>query len=120
MKILHSFRFAFAGIKSCFKNEINFKVHIIFLVVAVLLGAILKIAPTEWVAIIVCMGLVLAMEMINTAIETLCNIVYKDFHPAIKKIKDIAAGAVLVVATCSFVTGAIIFVPKIVDFIKSF
>ncbi|MFM2326878.1 MAG: hypothetical protein RIR31_1080, partial [Bacteroidota bacterium] len=55
----------------------------------------------------------------NTAIEKLCDIVHKDFHPQIKIIKDMAAGAVLIAAISSLITGVIIFVPKIIIYIKS-
>jgi diacylglycerol kinase len=57
--------------------------------------------------------------MINTAIEKLCDVVHKDFHPQIKIIKDMAAGAVLIAAISSLITGVVIFVPKIIFFIKS-
>jgi diacylglycerol kinase len=59
------------------------------------------------------------MEMLNTAIEKLCDVVHKEIHPGIKKVKDIAAGAVLIAAFCSVITGAVIFLPKIIHFIKS-
>jgi undecaprenol kinase len=61
----------------------------------------------------------LAMEMVNTAIEKLSDVVQEAFHPAIKKVKDIAAGAVLAAATGSFFIGAVIFLPKIILFLKS-
>ena len=57
--------------------------------------------------------------MINTDIEKLCDVIYKDKHPVIKKVKDIAAAAVLVSAIFSLVTGLIIFMPKIIFYIKS-
>jgi diacylglycerol kinase len=118
MKIVRSFGFALEGIKRCFITEMNFKIHTGFSITALLLGWGLKISIAEWVEIIFCIGLVLAMEMMNTAIETLCNIVHKPFHPAIKKVKDIAAGAVLLVAVGSFIVGGVILLPKIITFIK--
>ena len=86
---------------------------------AIALGFWMAISPTEWVAIIVCIAFVLAMEMINTAIEKLSDVVQQGFHPGIKKVKDIAAGAVLVAAMGSLFVGAVIFLPKIILFIKS-
>ena len=118
MKILKSFAFAFNGLKICFSNETNFKVHILLVVIAMLFGIGFTISGTEWLAIFFCIALVLSMEMVNTAIEKLCDMVQVDFHPAIKKIKDIAAGAALVTATCSVLVAAIIFVPKIFHCIK--
>ena len=58
------------------------------------------------------------MEMINTAIEKLCDVVHLEQHPLIKKVKDIAAGAVLVSAVFSLITAAIIFLPKIITYFK--
>jgi diacylglycerol kinase len=118
MKIVRSFGFALEGIKRCFITEINFKIHIGFSIAALLLGWVLKISIAEWGEIIFCIGLVLSMEMMNTAIEALCNIVHQPFHPAIKKVKDIAAGAVLLVAVSSFIIAIVILLPKIIAFIK--
>ena len=119
MKIIKSFVFAFNGIKICFFSETNFKIHLLVAVIAVLFGIGFKISGTEWLAIIFCISLVVAMEMINTAIEKLCNVVHKDFSMCIKNVKDIAAGAVLVTALFTLLTGIIIFLPKIITCIKA-
>ena len=68
----------------------------------------------EWLVVVLCITVVLTLEMINTAIEKLCDVVQPDYHPQIKIIKDIAAGAVLIAALGSIIIGAIIFVPKII------
>ena len=119
MKVIKSFAFACNGFKICFTSETNFKIHLLLAAATVLLGFILPISHTEWVAIIGCIALVTALEMINTALEKLCDVVHKDHHTGIKKVKDIAAGAVLVAAGCSFIIGLIIFLPKIILLIKS-
>jgi diacylglycerol kinase len=120
MKLLKSVTYALAGIISAFASEVNFKIHILAAVIATALGIVLHIAHTEWLVIILCIAFVLAMEMINTAIEQLCNVANKETHPAIKKIKDIAAGAVLVAAMGSLIIGGIIFLPKIIVYLKIF
>jgi diacylglycerol kinase len=66
-----------------------------------------------------CIAFVISMEMLNTAIEKLCDVVHKELHPDIKRVKDIAAGAVLVSAIFSLMTGLIIFLPKIILYFKS-
>jgi diacylglycerol kinase len=119
MKLLKSFAFAFNGLKICFASETNFKIHVLFGIIAVLFGIGFKISGTEWLSVVFCIAIVIVMEMINTAIEKLCDIVHKDFHPQIKIIKDMAAGAVLIAAISSLITGVIIFVPKIIIYIKS-
>ncbi len=91
MKLLQSFIYAWAGIKTSFKSETNFKIHLVAAAVAVALGILLNISNIEWGLIILCIAFVLSMEMINTAIEKLCDVVHKGTHPAIKMIKDIAA-----------------------------
>jgi diacylglycerol kinase len=58
------------------------------------------------------------MELLNTAIEKICDLITKDIHPIIKVIKDIAAAAVLIAAIGSFLSGVIIFLPKILDLFK--
>lgn len=116
---MRSFAFACNGLKICFASETNFKIHVLLTVVAATLGIGLSISAAEWLAILFCIVLVLAMEMMNTAVEKLCNVVQKDIHPGIKAVKDIAAGAVMVAAGCSMVTGFIIFTPKIIVYFKS-
>jgi diacylglycerol kinase len=87
--------------------------------VALLFSIVLKISAIEWIAVGFCIAFVITMEMLNTAIEKLCDVVHKEMHPGIKKVKDIAAGAVLVAAFFSAITGAVIFLPKIINLIKS-
>jgi diacylglycerol kinase (ATP) len=118
MKILRSFAFAFNGWRICFRTEINFRIHTLFTIAALLLSMVLKLTAAEWLAVIFCITLVAVLEMINTAIEKLCDVVQKEIRPGIKKVKDIAAGAVLLAACCSLVTGAIIFLPKIIMLIQ--
>ena len=120
MKILRSFVFAFNGLRICFNSETNFKIHTLFAVVAILLGIAFKITAAEWLAVIFSIAFVVAMEMVNTAIEKLCDVVHPAFDSGITKVKDIAAGAVLLAAIGSVVTGGIIFLPKIIILIQSF
>ncbi len=119
MKLIKSFAFAWNGIKTCFVNESNFRIHTILAVVAIVFAIVFNISVCEWMALVFCIAFVITMEMMNTAIEKLCDVVHKEVHPGIKKVKDIAAGAVLVSAICSLITGLIIFLPKIITCFKS-
>ena len=119
MKIIKSFVFAFNGVKNCFTSETNFKIHTMAAVITIALGIAVHISNTEWLIVIGCIAFVITMEMLNTAIEKLCDVVQEGFHPGIKKVKDIAAAAVLVSAACSAIIGVIIFLPKIIYGIKS-
>lgn len=119
MKLIRSFAFAWNGLRICFVTEQNFRIHALLTIVAVIFAIVFKISAIEWIATGFCIAFVLAMEMLNTAIEKLCDVVHQDVHPAIKKVKDIAAGAVLVSAIFSLITGLIIFLPKIITWFKS-
>lgn len=118
MKLIKSFSYAWAGMKSCFESELNFRIHLIAAIAAIIFSLMFSISATEWIAVGFCIAFVTAMEMMNTAIEKLCDMVHKESHPVIKKIKDIAAGAVLLSAVFSLITAAIIFLPKIIMYFK--
>jgi undecaprenol kinase/diacylglycerol kinase (ATP) len=81
-------------------------------------GCFFAINTTEWLFIIGCTMLVLSLELINTAIEHVCDTITTEIHPAIKIIKDASAAAVLLVAVGSVATGLIIFLPKILNAFK--
>ena len=119
MEMIRSFVFAWNGIRICFASERNFRIHVISAIIVSVLALLFQISVIEWAAIGFCIVLVIIMEMLNSAIEKLCNIVHKDHHPGIKKVKDIAAGAVLVSAIFSLVAGLVIFLPKIFSYLKS-
>jgi diacylglycerol kinase len=119
MKLIQPFVHACTGIQSCFKSERNLKIHFVASIVAVIFSLLCKISPAEWIAVCFCIAFVTAMEMMNTAIEKLCDVVYKETHPAIKLVKDIAAGAVLVPVICSLITAGIIFLPKIIMYLNN-
>ncbi len=108
-----TFSTAFSGIKYFFKTERNGKIQAGVSLITILSGLYLKLNAVEWIVIMLCIGSVLALEMINTALEHLCNLVHKDYHPSIKIIKDVAAGAVLIFSIISVVAGLIIFLPKL-------
>lgn len=115
MKFVRSFDYAFQGIRYCFRTQFNFRVQSTAACIAIAAGFLLHISPTEWLFIILCSTLVLILEMINTAIEQLCDLVTMEVHPLIKTIKDVSAAAVLLAAAASVATGLIIFLPKITD-----
>lgn len=116
MKLIKSFLFAFNGFKICFSSEINFRIHVVAAITAAAAGIWLHISNCEWLALLLCIALVISLEMLNTAIETLCNFITLNHHYKIGKIKDVAAGAVFVAAVISVVCSAIIFIPKLIIF----
>ena len=118
-RLTRSFSFALNGLRICVVKGTNFKIHLFCTALAALAGSFFHLSLSEWLIILLCIGLVISMEMLNTAIEQLCDVVHKENHPGIKIIKDIAAGAVLVSAIIAAICGAFIFLPKIISFIQS-
>ena len=116
--LYRSIGFALNGIRRCFTGERNFKIHALFAIAVITAGVFFKISNPEWLVILICIASVIATELINTSIEELCNIVHKEDHPGIKLVKDLAAGAVLIMAIAAAISGAVIFIPKIILFIN--
>lgn len=112
-KEVHNVRYAINGIRIAWREEFNFRIQVFAMVLALLFGWFLEISQTEWLVVILAIGFVLAAEAFNTALEELCDKFKSDPDPHIGKIKDLAAGAVLIASTTSFIAGAIIFLPKL-------
>lgn len=113
-RLFKSFGFAWKGIRAVFTSESNMKIHGVITVMVIILGWLLQVSALEWIAVLLCIGLVFAAEMFNTAFETLVDKVSPEKDPLAGKTKDIAAGAVLVTAIISVVVGVIIFLPKLI------
>ncbi|UFT97813.1 diacylglycerol kinase family protein [Radiobacillus kanasensis] len=109
--------FAWNGIRTVFRTERNFKVHIFLGISVILLGILFRIERIEWIAVSITIALVLSLEMFNTAIEKIMDYQSSDMDPRIGEIKDIAAGAVLMSAIMAAIVGGFIFIPKIINFI---
>lgn len=110
-KQLRSFGYAWKGIRSCIGKEQNLSFHLLATPTVVAAGFLAGITRTEWMLVILCIGLVIAAELFNSAIEQLVNLVSPQRHPLAGRVKDIAAGAVLVCAATAAIVGLIIFVP---------
>jgi diacylglycerol kinase len=107
---LSSFGYALRGIGSLARQEPNAMIHAIATIGAIALGIYYHISRGEWLALIVVIALVWLAEAFNTCIEMLCDLWCKgEYHPQVKRIKDIAAAAVLIAAVSAAVTGVIIF-----------
>ena len=87
---------------------------------AIGLGAFLGLSTNEWVALVLVIGFVISMEMINSAIEGIADFISPERHVSIEKIKDLAAGGVLVSTVAAAVVGLIVFLPKLLGIFGSF
>lgn len=114
LKMLRSFRHAFAGIRFLMAEN-NARFHVFTAIIVLSAGFYLKLSAIEWTIIITQIGLVLAVETLNTAIEKLCDFVSPEYHQLIGKVKDLAAAAVLIISIVAVIVGIIIFLPKVLE-----
>ena len=112
---MKSFKYAIKGLVEAFSTQINFKIHCVAAVFVLTTGYLTGISFTEWVIILLCIGLVMVTELINTALEYLVNMVSPEYNEIAGKVKDIGAAAVLIAAIVSILIGTIILLPKIVN-----
>lgn len=116
---LKSFKYAFAGLRTLFTEEHNARIHLLAAVIALTTGFVLKISASEWIFLVGAISLVFICELFNTSLEALADFVSPEKHPQIKKVKDLAAAAVLTSALTALITGIIIFLPKIINLCTS-
>jgi len=110
--ILKSFQFAFEGLKEAVTKGRNFRIQISLGLLAVFLGLIFKISELEWLHLILIITLVLILELINTSLEAIVDIVSPEISENARVAKDVAAATVLIASVASIFIGAIIFIPK--------
>lgn len=112
--IISSFKCAIEGIISAYKSERNIKIQIEIMLLVIIMGIILENSLIEWIIIITLFCLIIATEMINTAIEYTIDLAMPKKNDMVKKAKDISAGAVLIFVIGSSIIGLLIFVPKLI------
>ncbi len=110
---LKSIQYAFAGLISFFSTQHNAIIHLIMTLLAFSAAVLFNVTRVEAIAITLAIGFVWTAELFNTAVEKLADLVSMDHHPGIKFIKDVSAAAVLLSAIAAFITGAIVFLPKL-------
>ncbi|MDR0674668.1 MAG: diacylglycerol kinase [Mycoplasmataceae bacterium] len=110
------FGYAFRGLFTSLKEETSLVVHIIIGVIVLVVAALLhkQMNPIDWAIIVLVIGIVIGMELLNTTIENLVDIVAFEYNYNAKKIKDISAAATLILTITAIVVGLIIFIPKII------
>ena len=115
---IRSFKFAFVGIWTMLKSQKNAWVHAFATIAVVIAGFVFDISTSEWCLLVLAIIAVWMAEAFNTAIEFLADVASPEFHPLVKKAKDVAAGAVLISAIGAIVLGIIIFGPHVLNLIK--
>ncbi|GGB50155.1 diacylglycerol kinase family protein [Fictibacillus barbaricus] len=118
-KLFSSFIFAFSGIVTTFKSEQNFRIHTMVSVIVIGLAIALDFSIERFIILLIVIGLVLSLELVNTAIEKTVDLITKEYHPLAKKAKDAAAGAVLVFSIFAVIIGILLFIEPLINSINS-
>lgn len=111
-KRLHSIRYACEGVRSFFREEHNAWIHLCATGVVIIMAITFQVSLQEATILAIVTAFVWSAELLNTAIERLCDLFSKETDARIKLVKDIAAAAVLVASIAALVTGCFIFIPK--------
>ena len=114
-KLLNSFTYPIKGLKYAYRNEQNLAVDVGIAALVIIFGFIFNVSKFEWAILILTIGLVLAFELVNTAIEATVDLVTEEYHPLAKVAKDTSAAAVFVFAIVAAIVGLIIFLPKFIS-----
>jgi diacylglycerol kinase (ATP) len=117
-KRIVSFRNAWKGIIHALKTEVHFRFHVSTAFIAIAFALFFNITRIEWMMVLLCIAAVLSSELINTALERICDRITKDRDPLIGNAKDLAAGSVLIISAAALIIGAIIFTPYFVRFVQ--
>lgn len=113
---IQSFRHALAGLRVALTEERNLRYHLMIALAVIILGVTFQLDSKEWLLLIVVIGLVIILELLNTVIENLVDLVTNgSYHPLAKKVKDLAAGIVLVASVLAVIIGLLLFIPKIMS-----
>ncbi|MEI8048963.1 MAG: diacylglycerol kinase family protein [Bacteroidota bacterium] len=110
---LKSFNNAIRGIKFLIRSQQNSRIELLIAAIVIVAGFLFRISSTEWLAVLLCIALVLSLEGINTAIEIFADKLHPGFDKEIGNVKDVAAGAVLIGAAVAAFIGFIVFAPRL-------
>jgi undecaprenol kinase len=111
--LFKSFKFAFNGLETAISKGRNFRIQILVGAASVIMGIIYRISSFEWLSLILIIASVLILELINTAVEEIVNMVSPEIQVRAKIAKDVSAASVLIAAIASVFIGAVIFIPRI-------
>lgn len=110
---LASIRDAVRGLVHVLRTQANARVHLFATMAVILFGVAVDLARADWLWLVTAIALVWVAEVFNTAIEYLCDVVSPEYSDAVKRAKDISAGAVLLAAIYAATVGAFVFLPHL-------
>jgi diacylglycerol kinase len=108
-RLIKSFQFAIQGFRNALVGQVNLRIHLIASFVVIVTGFTFRVSAIEWCILLICIGIVIGLELINTAIERLVDMVSPEWKEQAGQIKDIAAAAVMIVSLVSLAIGVVIF-----------
>jgi diacylglycerol kinase len=112
MKNRHkSFKYAFRGIGTLLKTQMNARIHLFALITVLAAGFISGLSLGEWALIALAVAMVLSAEAMNSALEFLADHTAPEWHDSVQKAKDLAAGSVLIAAAGALAVGLLVFLP---------
>ncbi|MBP3964192.1 diacylglycerol kinase family protein [Paenibacillus lignilyticus] len=112
-RLLRSFYYAGSGILSAVRTQANMKIHVVCAIVVNAAGLVVGLTRMEWAVIIAAQAVVMAAELMNTAVEHVVDLASPSRHPLAKAAKDTAAGGVLVAAIGAVIIGLFVFIPHL-------
>ena len=112
-RLIKSFTYALRGLFKTFHEEQNLQIQTISAIIAVVLGWLFRISQQDWLALILAVGLVLILEIVNSAVERVTDVLKPRINTYVKEIKDIMAAAVMLASITALAVGLVIFIPRI-------
>jgi diacylglycerol kinase len=106
---------AWSGIRKAAADEDHLRIHLSAAVLAIFLCAWFAVTTFQWIFVLLCIVLVISLELVNSAIERLCDLLHPGEHPSIAYVKDVCAAAVLLACIFSVIVGSIIFIPHFIN-----
>lgn len=116
--ILKSISIASNGLITALKSERNIKIQITIGLLTILLSYFFKVSLIEFIIILICIGIIISLELMNTAIEKCLDLYSLEYNPKIKSIKDVSAASVFFSSILIFIVGCLIFIPKCLKYIE--
>ncbi|MDA2936158.1 diacylglycerol kinase family protein [Patescibacteria group bacterium AH-259-L05] len=110
-RLIKRFLFAFHGFRAAWRIEQSFRIQVVLALIIVILGIVVRLSSLEWMFIIIAIGAVLSLELLNSMIEKVLDILHPEARERVKIIKDISAAAVLIAALMAIGIGLIVFIP---------
>lgn len=112
--IISSFKYGFLGLFETIKKERNIKIALTLIAIGIIISCFLNLSIMEWIVVMIMSTIVVTLEMMNTALEAVVDMVMPNIHPLAKIAKDTAAGAVVLSIVVAFIIGLIIYLPKLI------